>query len=140
MNWSKWYNLISLDLSIIPKTSGLYQLRWAIDSKPQPINRANIIDDAGCLYIGKTANLYRRIKRLIRGLTELKTNNVSYTHTAIYTYSYYSFNKKFKPEQIEIRWVETPKEEIDNWEEKLIGDYVEKYLDKPPLNINIRRL
>jgi len=140
LNWSKWLNLISIDFSLVPKMSGLYQLRWVIDGRPQPINRANNIDDSGCLYIGKTANLYRRIKRLNHGLIQLQTKNVSYTHTAIYTYSYYGFNKKYKPEQIEIRCVEKPKEETDYWEEKLIGDYVEKYLDKPPLNINIRRL
>lgn len=152
LNWSNWCNLVSLDLSLVPKTSGLYQLRWAIDGKPQPINRVDGVDVSGCLYVGKTTakqGLKTRIKKLRRGLIQLKNNAMSYTHTAIYTYSLYGFHKKFKLEQIEVRWAELLKEgksleehkyEVDYWEEKLLGDYVEKYLDKPPLSISIRRL
>jgi len=140
IKWSKWVALSGLDLSIISENSGLYQIRWAIDGKPQSIHRANNTDNAGLLYIGKTTNLKQRISRIQRGIFQLRTNDVSYTHTAIYTYSYYGFNDKFKPENLEIRWADKQEDVIDYWEEKLLGDYVEKYFDSPPLNISVRRM
>ena len=140
IKWSRWFSLQGLDLSMIPGESGLYQIRWSVNGNPQLIPRANDTDNSGLLYIGKTINLKHRIRSFKRGLSKLKSNNVSYTHTAIYTYSYYGFNKIFKPENLEIRWAEKGKDLIDYWEEKILGDYVEKFLDSPPLNISIQRM
>lgn len=141
LNWSQWLVLLESERASVYHEPGVYQIRWAMDGKPQSISRANGIDDTGCLYIGKTIDLKRRVNSLLRGIIQgMRTNTVSYAHTAVYTYTFYGFAKKFKPEQLEIRWAQLQKGAIDLWEESLLGKYVEKYLDKPPLNISLRRM
>ena len=140
LQWSQWFALVNIDLHSIPSASGVYQIRWAIGKKPQPIERTNGTDDSGCLYIGKTVNLRRRISRLCRGIIHgTQTHTVSYDHTAAYTYTFYGFEKKIKPDQLEVRWGELPRNVIGEWEQELLEDYGAKYLDKPPLNISVRR-
>jgi len=40
---------------------------------------------------------------------------------------------------LEVRWGELPRNVIGEWEQELLEDYGAKYLDKPPLNISVRR-
>ena len=123
-----------LDFSSIPSSSGVYQIRWAVEGKPQVIHRANGDDDSGLLYIGKTKALRKRINTFWKDVI-----NKTEIHTAGYTYFYYSFEKKFKPEQLEVRWTELSEDEIDSFEDELLEDYAGRYLDKPPLNIKLPR-
>ena len=131
LKWSPWVALKTLDLTTIPPTSGVYQMRWAASGKPKPINRANGVDESGMLYIGKTMNLKKRLKALYRGIVEERL-----THTAAYTYMFDEFDKKFKPKELEVQWGEVPKDEIDDHEYVLMGEYIKAYLDNPPLNIS----
>jgi hypothetical protein len=130
---AQWYPLKTLDRSIIPSSSGVYQVRWAVDNKPQPIPRAKDIDEKGILYIGQSGNLRKRIKDFWNGILG------EGTHTSGWTYDFYEFRKKFKPEQLEVQWMEVPKNEIRELETVLLLEYVSDYLDKPPLNIAIPR-
>jgi hypothetical protein len=109
---------------------GVYQIRWAIDGKPQIIHRVNGDDESGILYIGESDNLKKRISDLWRGIS------TGHGHTAGWTYDYYGFSKKFKLEHLEVQWIDSEDAEL---EPELLGNYVEKYLDKPPLNISIPR-
>jgi hypothetical protein len=133
LNKARWYSLKTLDLSIIPSSSGVYQIRWAVGGKPQPIPRANGNDEKGILYIGESSDLRERTENFwlrIQGKG---------SHTAGWTYDFYEFRKKFKLEQLEVQWLELPESEIGELETVLLMDYVAKYLDKPPLNIHIPR-
>lgn len=131
LRWSKWYALRNLNFSSVPSTSGIYQFRWAINGELQLIRRVNGDDGSGLLYVGTAANLRGRIKLFWRGIV-----NETIKHTAAHTYFYYGYKKKFKPDQLEVRWTEVPKEsDRAEAEENLIGDYIEKCLDRPPLNI-----
>ena len=136
LKWSKWSVLKTLDFGIIPSLSGVYQIRWAIDGKPQLIHRANGDDEFGLLYMGETKNLRLRVRNFWDMVQ--KGSSVG-SHTAGWTYAYYEFNKKFKPEQLEVRWAQSPEDEMGEWEDVLLEDYVAKYLDKPPLNIQVPR-
>jgi hypothetical protein len=128
LNKARWYSLKTLDFSIIPSSSGVYQIRWAVGGKPQPIPRVNGDDEKGILYIGQSKNLRKRIENFW-----LKR------HTAGWTYDFYEFRKKFKLEELEVQWVEFPESEIGELETFLLMDYVAEYLDHPPLNIAIPR-
>ena len=129
--WSQWIALGTLNLSDVRSAAGVYEMRWAVNGKPQSIDRANGVDRSGLLYIGKATNLKHRLRALYRGIVHKRL-----THTAAYTYIWDGFDKKFKPQQIEVRWAVVSEEEIDDYEFALLGDYIQAYLDTPPLNIS----
>lgn len=84
--------------------------------------------------IGKANNLKSRIRGFWRYITSEKGQ-----HTAGFTYIFYMYKRKIKPEQLGVRWMLLPKDEIDYIETNLLDDYLNKYLDSPPLNISIKR-
>jgi hypothetical protein len=131
LRWSQWITLRTLNFNDVPLDAGVYQMRWAVNGKPKSIDRADGVDKSGLLYIGKGTNLKRRLMALYRGIIEGRL-----AHTAAYTYMWDDFERKFKPEQIEVRWAVTSKDEIDDYEFALLGDYIQAYLDTPPLNIS----
>lgn len=132
LKWSHWTALGNLNLSDVPTVAGVYQMRWVSNGKPKPINRLNGVDESGILYIGKATNLRTRLRALYRGIIEGHLTS----HTAAYTYAWDDFDKKFKPQQLEVHWATVSKDEIDDYEFALLGDYIEAYLDTPPLNIS----
>jgi predicted GIY-YIG superfamily endonuclease len=134
LEWTNWKPLCNLKFDEIPNEPGIYEVRWAIDGKPQPINRVDGVDDQGLLYIGVSLNLQLRIKNFLRRIKGGKA-----PHTAGHTYVAFNFERKFKSENLEIRWSLLSKEELKNAESKLLEEYVKKFLDKPPLNLVIVR-
>ena len=132
--WSKWLSFHVINFEEVPLSSGVYQLSWAIDGHTQPIHRLNGIDENGLLYIGKANDLKSRIRGFWRYITSEKGK-----HTAGFTYIFYMYERKIKPEQLGVRWMLLPKDEIDYIETNLLDDYLNKYLDSPPLNISIKR-
>jgi len=140
LTWSKWTFLNLVENEMIPNDPGVYQIRWAINGAPQPISRFNGVDESGCLYIGQTDNLARRIRRFCRGITQGSHGpNIRNRHTAAVTYIVYGFNRKIKPEELEFRYSELLKSEILECEGRLLQEYIRNYLDKPPLNTSVRR-
>ena len=134
LEWSQWVALKTLSLGDVPSVAGVYQMKWSVNGKPKSIHRANGVDKSGLLYIGKATNLKRRLRALYRGIIEGRL-----THTAAYTYIWDDFDRKFKPEHLEVRWAVLSENEIDDYEFALLGDYIKAYLDIPPLNISRRR-
>jgi len=133
--WSQWFPLRNPNFKEIQeKAAGVYEIKWAVDGKPQPINRTNGIDESGLLYIGQSSNLQRRIKGLWQHITGGKSR-----HTAGRTYTTYHYERKFPPEQLEVRWALLSKEQCPKVESKLLDEYVNNFLDKPPLNLSIKR-
>ena len=133
--WAEWLLLKTEDFQSIPRSPGVYEIRWAIEGKPQPIDRVDGVDAEGLLYIGKTKNLRSRTRSFWRYIKTEKSR-----HTAGYTYVFYDYERKFRPDQLEVRWMTVSQDEIDKEETKLLDDYINKYLDRPPLNISIKRL
>lgn len=125
----------------IPNSAGVYEIRWARNGEPQPISRANGIDESGRLYIGKSYDLKQRIRRFRRGiLRSIEGRENSNIHTAAFTYAVYQYGKKFRSEQLELRYASLSKQEADRFEKDLLAKYVSTYLDKPPLNISVARM
>lgn len=140
LRWSEWVSIEDLDHITIPSESGVYEIRWALEGAPQPISRANGTDCSGCLYIGKSQNLKNRLKRFRNGIRRAAKGHANRNiHSGALTYSYYDFKRKFRPEQLQARYARLSKDEIDRAEGKLILIYVRTYLDKPPLNISVKR-
>jgi len=145
INWSKWYSfkeLEKLGFKPIPVSKGVYQIRCAVKGRPIVISRAGGNDEDGILYIGKTESkqgLRHRIRLFWKGVHERgKTlEELSVPHTGANTYVIYGFSRKFPIDCLEVRWaiVDNPSEV----ERKLLREYAERYLDKPPLNLSIRR-
>jgi predicted GIY-YIG superfamily endonuclease len=111
-----------------------YQVRQAINGKPQPINRLDRADNSGLLYIGVSTNLQSRIKNFWKRLKGGKA-----PHTAGHTFTAYNFERKIRPDHLEVRWVQLQKRELDNTETIFLEKYVKKFLDKPPLNLAVKR-
>ena len=132
--WSEWLSFQVQNLEEIPSSSGVYQLSWALNGHTQQIHRVDGIDENGLLYIGKANNLKSRIGDFWRYITSEKGK-----HTAGFTYIFYGYERKLKPDQLQVRWMPLPEDEIDEMETKLLDDYLNKYLDSPPLNISIKR-
>lgn len=132
--WSDWFPFSILKWDTVPLESGVYEIRWAINGNAQPINRVDGTDEEGLLYIGKASEIKKRLRRFWNYITLEKGK-----HTAGHTYLIYDYERKIKHNQIETRWRTIPKEDMDDVETKLIDDYLDMYLDSPPLNISIKR-
>ena len=145
VNWSKWYSFKELEKSRfrpVPTNKGVYQIRCAINGKPIVIPRSGEVDKYGILYIGKTESrkgIKYRVRLFWKGVHEKgKTlEELSVRHTGANTYVIYNFSRKFPVNYLEVRWaiVDNPSEV----ERELLWEYAKKYLDKPPLNLSIRR-
>jgi len=134
LKWTNWFDLHRLRFEDVPKEPGVYEVRWAVNGVPQTINRVDGADDSGLLYIGGSINLRRRIKNFWDRVMGGKA-----PHTAGHTYKAYNFERKFRPEQLQVRWALIPKEELQKAESHLLEEYVKKFLDKPPLNLSVKR-
>jgi len=135
--WSDWLPLQTEDFGGVPKSSGIYEIRWAIEGNPQPIRRAKGVDENGLLYIGKAKFLRLRIAAFWR---YIKSERAEPPNMAAYIYKFYDYYLKFKPEQLEARWITISEDKINMEREKLLFYYVLKYLDRPLLNTSIKRL
>jgi predicted GIY-YIG superfamily endonuclease len=104
-----------------------YQVRQAINGKPQPINRLDRADNSGLLYIGVSTNLQSRIKNFWKRLKGGKA-----PHTAGHTFTAYNFERKIRPDHLEVRWVQLQKRELDNTETIFLEKYVKKIPRQTP--------
>lgn len=122
------------DFEEVPKEAGVYMIR-CVDSEGKPIKipRAGGIDEEGILYIGKTINLRERTK----SFWDVALKGTRKKHSGASTYYYFDFNRVFPKDQLEVRWIITHQPE--RIEKLLLNSYMKKYLDTPPLNLNIRR-
>lgn len=139
LDWSSWHRLKDLaknKFRDVLTGIGVYQIRCVSPSgEPIKIRRAASIDDEGILYIGATwrRNIRSRIKIFWDIIAEGKVKR----HSGGKTYVRYQFERLYPKETLEVRWavVEDPRD----IERILLEEYMEKYLDKPPLNRSIGR-
>jgi len=138
-----------LDFSQVPRSPGVYQLRWGLEA-PKPIPRAAAVDNDGILYIGKhESDLRSRIRGLHWDIIHYSqqvnsptfnptmiANNIY--HSAGYTYVRYLFKNIFPPQDLSVRWATCPNPK--SMERQLLNDYMIKYLSLPPLNTRLDRI
>jgi hypothetical protein len=124
-----------LDTAIVPRSLGVYKLRWAENGRALAIPRAASVDSEGLLYIG--ISYKRTLSKRISELTEALLENKHKRHSVRRPYHDFGFKDVFPSKQIEIQYCE----EIDprNLEKDLLQDYLRKYKDKPPLNFTFSR-
>lgn len=118
-----------------PNAKGVYEIKCVdVDGVSMQIPRTACIDKEGVLYIGETheRGLKKRLEDFWRYVQSEKGK-----HSGAKTYMDYRFGKKFPSKQLEFRWTLTEKPSIV--EQELLDMYVRKYLDKPPLNLSIKR-
>ena len=135
INWHKIKDLTDEEIKKIPKTPGIYFVRWSKNSCPVPISRITGIDRKGILYIGRSKNIRRRIKKLYNAVIKNKRG-----HTIFKTIVFCGISKVIKLDEYEIIWEElkTDKEsEAQEW--AAIKTYCDKYNEPPPLNLTISR-
>ena len=132
LEWSPAYPLFGakhhLDVSGKP---GVYRIRaFAGDGNPLPIPRANGVDPAGILHIGKSTDLGRRL-RFFRQAAEGKKAS----HHAGREYANWHFEKLVPLEQLRFDYLLTDDEtEALDLERRLHEAYRFAYLDRPPLD------
>lgn len=132
LKWSLAYPLFGtkhhLEISGKP---GVYRIRaFAPDDNPLPIPRANGVDPAGILHIGKSNDLGRRL-RFFRQAAEGKKAS----HHAGREYARWHFEKLVPREQLRFDYllVNDGTESLA-LERRLHEEYRFVYLDRPPLD------
>jgi len=65
ITWHKIKDLTDEEIKKIPKNLGIYFVRWSKNGCSVPINRITGIDRKGILYIGRSKNIRRRIKKTV---------------------------------------------------------------------------
>lgn len=135
ITWQKIKDLTDKEISKIPKSPGIYFVRWSKNGCPVPISRLTGIDRKGIIYIGRSKNIRRRIKKLYDALINNKR-----THTIFKTIVFCGISRVIKLEEYEITWEElkTDKDAIGQ-EWAAIKTYCDNYHEPPPLNLTISR-
>ncbi len=138
LEWSEWFAFP--DPRAIPRASGTYEVRWAPAGVPKPIPRFNGADTSGLMYIGKTYNLHGRIQHFKRCVTaDPQAKNVKNFHSGVVSFVVFRFARLVNPQDLEFRFCQLPKAETRVCEERLLNQYIMRFLDKPPLNTSIKR-
>jgi hypothetical protein len=138
IHWTKW-SYYTGERKKIASASGNYEIRWSIEGQPQTIQRLNKDDPSGLIYVGKAENLQDRISKFFRCINAANLTNLKNFHSGAVTFLSFNFKQKINPKDLQYRYCQLPKDEIRASETRLLQEYVERYLDKPPLNTVIKR-
>jgi hypothetical protein len=124
--WSRWRQLDTLDISSVPKRSGVYEV-----AAGRLIRRAIGKDENGTLTIGESDSLRKRLsdfRRCARGGGEVG-------HMAGWRYSFLEFTKHYPVQQLRVRWKDTrTKARAYDEEGRLLREYLSRHAELPPLN------
>lgn len=142
-NWSDWEPIASWRAA--PPNPGVYRIRVRDGGRCQMITRANGIDGNGILYIGSTFGTKPKASRTLRGrLKEFErcAKNASASgHIAGWNYSNRGYYRRFPLAELEYSYVETKtKPQTNNTEAALIRQYLDQFLDLPPLNFSVPKV
>ncbi len=118
----------------VPQKNGVYVAIY--DGKDiKYFRRFHNDDEEKIMYIG-SGNLRNRIRPLY-----LEIYGKGGIHSGGWTFFRYKFKKALKPNKIKVIWGITKNRKMaDNLETDMINSYVRYYLDKPPLNISLKRM
>lgn len=137
----KWYKLEDLaaeDFMSIPKTPGIYFVRWSKNGKPVPIGRLGGFDSNGLVYVGVAygrKGMKNRLQKLWEGITR-KTGK----HTIGMSIVFCKAFETIKPSEYEIAFEELKtRDDAIGQESASIGLYTGKYKEPPSLNLQTRR-
>jgi len=112
---------------------GVYRLQslTRLGARPRMIPRVCKRDRDGILYIGRSVNLKKRIKLLVKGLHKTAR------HTATRSYAYATaLQHAYPTHKLVITWaVEANYKQVES---SLIGDYIQEFGEAPPLNSTVR--
>lgn len=136
-DFSEWLPLQKEIFKSVPDEPGVYKIRIT-DSTGQPriISRASGQDTEGILYIGSTKyDLRNRIRTFYRNALDPESE----WHVAGWTYYQYNFAKEFPFDSLQFQFAKATKDNATELENNLLKNYLEHFLDKPPLNFKIKR-
>ena len=115
---------------LIPDSGGIYFIYGYNNKLPFKINRVLRVDKDGVLYIGKSENLRKRLRILLRTINpKLKSNAHTFGKK-------YNDNKKlrqaFPLHSLHVSYQVSKNAKI--LESKKLGDYIAKFGEVPPFN------
>jgi hypothetical protein len=137
LEWSPAYRLFDTEHHLgVSGKPGVYRIRAFTDKEPLPIPRANGVDPAGILHIGKSTDLGKRLGQFRRAAESGQAR-----HHAGREYANWDFERLVPLEQLRFDYLLTDDErEALDLERKLHEAYRLAYLDRPPLDGTSGRL
>jgi len=119
----------------LPRSPGVYTIRWCRNGEPVRIGRLRGEDRKGILYIGSAKNLRKRVRQLLRSLSSGGTG-----HTMARSYFCFSLNEVIGINEMEITWIELDdSDEARRQEQLALRYYGERFGELPPLNQQVLR-
>jgi predicted GIY-YIG superfamily endonuclease len=137
MKWSKWFRPNQDDprripnavVTFTPEKPGVYELRYAPRGRPAKLRRLVRVDEDALFYIGSSKNLRKRLAQFYRG----------YPHSAAGTYKRF-YRSRFRLSDLEFRWtMSRSKASAVSTEKRMLLSYMNRFLDRPPLNLELMR-
>jgi hypothetical protein len=139
--WHKLEDLAEERFSNIPKSPGVYFVRWSRGGKPVPIHRLGGCDNKGILYIGSSKKDLRRIREFWKAIGEKNVER----HTIFATLAFCrppfcGLSGLVKLSELEVSWeVLGSPEDARGQEWAAIYLYCRRCKEPPSLNLNIGR-
>ena len=123
----------------VPTSEGVYQIRCAPGGMPIRVNRIMGPDPDGILYIGQSERLRSRIRTFWRAAkSDIRSTRTPHPpHSGGITYAVCRYAEKFPLDGLQVRWAQV--KDSKHIEGGLLAWYVEKFIDGPPLNLNLNR-
>jgi hypothetical protein len=139
-NWSAWEPITNT--AAAPNQPGVYRIRVCDGSRCQMIARANGADGNGILYVGRTFGTKPKATRTIRGRIEkflqCARDPAARGHIAGWNYSNRGYSRRFPLGELEFSYVVTQTlPQTRNTEAAVIRQYLDQFLDLPPLNFSV---
>jgi hypothetical protein len=135
IEWFKLRDLATQKFKSIPKTPGIYFMRWVKDGTPVSIPRLAGSDNRGILYVGSTVRLRRRIRDLWKGI-----NGKIEAHTIGRSIIFCKVSEIISMDDYEISWEELETHGNAKGQEwTALKLYANQYKEPPPFNLMIYR-
>jgi predicted GIY-YIG superfamily endonuclease len=135
VSWCKLEDLARRRFVDVPKSPGVYFVRWSRGGKPVAIYRLGGRDEGGILYVGSSEDLRRRVGQFWRAITRGAGQ-----HTVFSTLAFCELSDLVKSSELEASWkaLMSP-EDAESQEWAAMYLYCRKYKEPPPLNLSVGR-
>jgi len=125
-SFTRWKNLQKLDLNLVPRGPGAYQM-----ATNRPLARAVGVDPLGIIDIGESTNLRKRLKDFMRCAAQRGQEG----HMAGWRYSFFRLERYLPLASLRVRWKATQtKAAAYRAECKMLSQYLHRHCELPPLN------
>ena len=123
--------------NILPRSPGVYIIRWCRNGEPVRIGRLRGEDRKGILYIGSAKDLRERVRQLLKSLSG---ESGEIRHTMAGSYLFFSLSEVIGINEMEITWIElNNSNEAQRQEWLALRYYGKKFGELPPLNLQALR-